>query len=330
MLRFEGGAKGRETFQKLADGLWGRGHPAKDAKGTRKVELGRVAWGMSACELLGAYGVAPDVAMTLEGRNATPGMGWIHYRIGDSEVYFLAELAGRAESIDATFRVDGRIPELWDAVDGSIREATTFEFVDGCTKVPLRFDPYDSVFVVFRKAASGGRSDGPNFPIWNERQRISGPWDVTFDAKWGGPEQPVRFDALTSWSDHSDPGIKYYSGKAVYRTSFKLDHDPADKPLAIELGQVKDIGIAKVILNGTCLGVVWRPPFRVDVTQAIKPGENELEVTVVNSWRNRLIGDCALPEYKRLTRTNIAVTKNWKLEPSGLLGPVILQMKNRP
>jgi len=329
-VSLEGGAEGRETFQKLADGLWGRGNPDKGAKGTRKVGLGRVAWGMPARELLAAHGVMPDVAMTLEDGNTTPGMDWIHYRIGDAEVYFLAELSGRAESLDATFRVDGRIPELWDAVDGSTGEATTFEFVEGCTKVPLRFDPYDSVFVVFRKAASSGQNGGPNFPTWHQRQRISGPWDVTFDAKWGGPERPVRFDILTSWSDHSDPGIKYYSGAAVYRTTFKLDRDPADKPLAIELGQVKDIGIAKVTVNGTCLGVVWRPPFRVDVTKAVKPGENELEVTVVNSWRNRLIGDRALPEDKRLTRTNIAVTNNWKLEPSGLLGPVVLQTKGTP
>ena len=170
------------------------------------------------------------------------------------------------------------------------------------------------------------RSDGPNFPTWQQTQSIAGPWDVTFDAKWGGPEQPVRFDSLTDWTEHSDPGIKYYSGKAVYRTTFKLDHDPAGKPLAIELGQVKDVGIARVRLNGTDLGVVWRPPFRVDVSKAVKPGENELEVMVVNSWRNRLIGDRELPEDKRLTRTNISVTKNWKLEPSGLLGPITLNI----
>jgi len=79
-------------------------------------------------------------------------------------------------------------------------------------------------------------------------------------------------------------------------------------------------------LNGADLGVVWRPPFRVAVTKAVKPGENELEIEVVNSWRNRLIGDRELPEDKRLTRTNISVTKNWELEPSGLLGPVTLNV----
>jgi hypothetical protein len=257
-------------------------------------------------------------------------LDWIHYRIGDADVYFLAELAGNASGVDATFRVDGRIPEFWDAVDGSVQEAATFKFVDGCTQVPLQFDPYGSIFVVFRKASSGDQSDGPNFPTWRQTQAIAGPWHVAFDATWGGPEQPVRFDSLTSWSEHSNPGIKYYSGKAVYSTTFKLDHDPAGNLLAIELGQVDDVGIASVKLNGTDLGVVWRPPFRVDVTKAVKPGENKLEVMVVNSWRNRLIGDRELPEGQRLTRTNISVTKNWKLESSGLLGPVRVAAVSSP
>ena len=95
-------------------------------------------------------------------------------------------------------------------------------------------------------------------------------------------------------------------------------------------GQVKDVGIARVTLNATDLGVVWRPPFRVDVTKAVRRGENKLEVTVVNSWRNRLIGDRELPENKRLTRTNINVDKSWKREPSGLLGPVHLQTAEMP
>ena len=201
--------------------------------------------------------------------------------------------------------------------------------------MPLEFGPYDSIFVVFRKKTKTGRNDGPNFPTWQAKQLIAGPWDVSFDPKWGGPKEPVRFDTLTSWIDHSDDGIKYYSGKAVYRTTLNIDNDPAGKPLAIELGQVKDVGMARVKLNGTDLGVVWRPPFRVDITKALKTGENKLEVMVVNSWRNRLIGDNKLPEDKRLTQTNIKVLertiskrrKKWELEESGLLGPVRILVK---
>ena len=153
---------------------------------------------------------------------------------------------------------------------------------------------------------------------------VPGPWDVTFDVARGGPEKPVRFDTLTDWTEHSESGIKYYSGKAVYRTTFKLDYDPVGNPLSIELGDVKDVGIARVRLNGEDLGVVWRPPFRAAISRGVKRGENKLEVTVVNSWRNRLIGDRELPEKQRFTQTNISVTKNWELESSGLLGPVRL------
>jgi len=140
----------------------------------------------------------------------------------------------------------------------------------------------------------------------------------------------VRFDTLTSWIDHSDPGIKFYSGKTTYRTTFNTGNDLKNKSLALELGQVLDIGIARVTLNGKDLGVTWRPPFRVDISKALKLGENKLDVTVVNSWRNRLIGDSKLPEEERLTKTNIKVLDRthskrrtkWELEESGLLGPV--------
>jgi len=330
-VSLEGGAKGKKLFQKLADGLWGQ--PASD-KGIRKVDKGRIAWGMKARELLDADGIAPDVAFEGE----ASGIDWIHYRIGERDVYFVAELDGKARSVNAIFRWEGRIPELWNAVDGSIREAATFKFVNGRTQVPLEFDSYGSTFVVFRKKSRSDRNDGPNFPTWQEKQLISGPWDVTFDAKWGGPKQPVRFDSLTSWTDHSDTGIKYCSGKAVYRTTFNIGNDLAGKPLAIELGQVLDVGIARVKLNGTDLGVVWRPPFRIDVTRAVKSGENKLEIMVVNSWRNRLIGDEKLSEDKRFTRTNIKVLERtrskrqpkWELEESGLLGPVKIMSLSKP
>jgi hypothetical protein len=323
-VSLEGGPEGRVLFATLASQLWGQ---SAIIRGVRKVGNGRIAWGMDARDLLCADGIAPDVSITSEDGTTSPGMDWIHYRIGDAEVFFLAELTGHTRSIEATFRTAGRTPELWDAVDGSLREAATFKLVDGCTRVPLEFDPYDSIFVVFRKASSGGRDDGPNHSTWQSTQSIAGPWEVTFDARWGGPQAPIRFDSLTDWTEHIDPRIRFYSGKAVYRTTFRLEREPAGKPVAVALGQVKDVGIARVRLNGTDLGVIWRPPFRVDVTQAVKPGENELEVTVVNSWRNRLIGDRDLPEEQRFTRTNIAVTENWKLEPSGLLGPVILQRR---
>jgi len=321
-VSLEGGAEGGKFFAGLADGLWGS---AAEAKGIRKVGAGRVAWGMNARELLREDGIAPDLAVTPSAGD----IDWIHYRIGDADVYFLAELAGKARSVDAAFRVDGKTPEIWDAVDGSIREASTYCSEKGVTRLPLELGAFDSLFVVFRKPTTETvRRTAPNPIAWQEAQVINGPWNVTFDSKWGGPAKPVRFDTLTDWSTHEDPAIKHYSGKAVYRTRFTLGKHLAGRPLALELGDVRDVGMARVKLNGTELGTVWRPPFRVNLVKSLKPGTHDLEIMVVNSWRNRLIGDASLPEDKRLTKTNVLVITNgpgkWQLESSGLIGPVKL------
>jgi alpha-L-rhamnosidase len=328
-VSLEGGETGVAEFRKLADGLWGKDAQATPTRGTKKVGAGRVAWGMSARELLRGDGIAPDLAATLKDGTNAPDIDWIHYRIGDAEVYFLAELAGKTQGIDAAFRVDGRIPELWDPVDGSIREASTYSSAKGITRMPLELGAYDSLFVVFRKSSPATeRGTGANSITWQQAQVITGPWEVAFDSKWGGPAKPVRFETLTEWTRHEDPAIRHYSGKAIYRTRFTLGEDLAGKPLALELGAVKDVGMARVTVNGTDLGIVWRPPFRVNLGKSLKPGAHTLEIMVVNSWYNRLIADASLPEDQRLTKTNVQVTVNgpgkWQPKPSGLLGPVIL------
>ena len=140
---------------------------------------------------------------------------------------------------------------------------------------------------------------------------------MSFDPKWGGPKS-VQFDKLVSWTNRSEEGIRYYSGTATYRTTF--DRPAADGRLAIDLGQVANI--AEVRLNGKNLGVVWAPPFRVEITAAVKPTGNQLEIDVVNTWYNRVVLDSTLPPEKRLTRTNVQLPKGSKPQESGLLGPV--------
>jgi hypothetical protein len=126
---------------------------------------------------------------------------------------------------------------------------------------------------------------------------------------------------LKSWTERAEPGIRHYSGTATYRMNF--DCPKAGNPLWLDLGNVREM--ARVRLNGTDLGVVWTPPFRVEVTGVVKPTGNQLEVEVVNFWPNRIIGDDALPKEQRLTQTNIRkLTKATALMPSGLLGPVQL------
>ena len=181
-----------------------------------------------------------------------------------------------------------------------------------------------------------------------QSMELTGPWEVRFDPKWGGPES-ATFDPLEDWSKRSEEGIRYYSGTASYRKTFTLSSQPSSlNRLFLDLGKVAVM--AEVKLNGHDLGILWKPPFRVEVTNALKPGENVLEVKVVNLWINRLIGDEQLPEDSqrngdgtlkgwpqwvndgkpsptgRLTFTSWRLwKKDDQLQESGLIGPVTLR-----
>ena len=182
-----------------------------------------------------------------------------------------------------------------------------------------------------------------------EPQEIAGPWELKFPPG-GGATQDVTLPKLVSWSEHGEPGVKYFSGTAVYRKVFALPaamHSPQSK-IFLDLGNVQVI--AGVKLNGRDLGILWKPPYRLDITAAVKPGLNRLVVGVTNLWINRMIGDEQLPEdsdrNKNGTlkawpqwldegkpsptgRHTFTSWRLWKkdspLQPSGLLGPVTLQ-----
>ena len=322
--------------KKLADELWG------DCDGKTVTEhmfgKGRVVWGKTVREVLGAHGVKPDFTYT--GAQPDAFLDWIHRSDDGTEIYFIANRMNRAEQALCTFRVSGMQPEQWDPVSGQRRDLPTFESKDGCTTVPLEFEPNGSTFIVFRNRgqASGIRSQdiaAVHFPKFEARQEITGPWTVQFDPQWfyptdglsGDPAKGLMtFDKLEDWTQRPEPAVKHFSGTAVYRKSFELA-DPSmignpSSAIHLDLGVVKDM--ARVKLNGKDLGVVWCHPWRVDITSAVKPGENQLEIEVVNLWPNRLAGDRALPETQRRTQTNIPIDPRKPLLPSGLLGPVRL------
>ncbi|VAX21056.1 Predicted alpha-L-rhamnosidase [hydrothermal vent metagenome] len=151
---------------------------------------------------------------------------------------------------------------------------------------------------------------------------VKGPWVVHFPPGWGAPDSAV-FKKLISWTKSNETGIKYFSGTASYSTTFKIDKKFINKETVIflNLGDVKEI--AEITLNGKDLGILWKPPFSLNVTSAIKSGQNKLIVRVINLWPNRIIGDQFLPKEKRFTFTNIGkFTKDSPLLISGLLGPV--------
>jgi hypothetical protein len=258
-------------------------------------------------------------------------LDYIHRATEDTDIYFIASPTNCWEEADCTFRVSGKTPELWDPVSGVIRMAAAFTKSDGRTTLPLRFAPYGSMFVIFRKSATqpARAAAHGNFPNLSSPQEITGPWTVQFDLKWGGPASVV-FEQLVNWTQRPEEGVRHYSGTATYRKTFEVPEAlrGQGRRLTLDLGDVRNL--AEVRLNGKNLGVLWALPFRVDVTDAIKPTGNSLEIEVVNFWPNRIIGDDSLPPEKRFTRTNIRkLTKDTPLMDSGLLGPVRLLVEER-
>jgi hypothetical protein len=233
--------------------------------------------------------------------------------------------------VEATcvFRVAGKVPELWDPLTGATDTLPAFRSEDGRTTVPLRFEPAQSWFVVFRKPATEDRSHGTErFSKPAVVQELTGAWTVTFDPQWGGPAQPVVFEKLEDWTKRTEDGIRFYSGTATYGKVFPCPPSVLSQRLYLDLGTVKHL--ARVRLNGHDCGVVWCAPWRVEISEAIRERDNQLEISVVNLWPNRLIGDQSLPADKRLTWTTWnPFQKDAPLLESGLLGPVRLLRTTR-
>jgi hypothetical protein len=190
--------------------------------------------------------------------------------------------------------------------------------------LPLDFTPCGSWFIVFRAPAAAHPATAKSNTLqFDPLAELTGAWTVRFDPRWGGPGA-VEFSTLTSWPTRSEPGIKFYSGTAVYTKTFDLPAASDKGRRFLDLGNVREL--AEIRVNGKSCGITWAPPFRVDITDAVKPTGNTLEVEVVNFWPNRVIGDAALPVAQRLTKTNVLELKaDTPLIESGLLGPVRLE-----
>jgi len=351
---------------KLADRIWGP-CDGRDVK-EHQYGDGKIIWGRSLREILDARGIGPDFGFTSrDSRQAD--LDYIHRRTEDADIYFVSNKSMEPVDVDCTFRVSGKLPELWDPVTSQMRRQLVYSSTERGTKVPLHLPPAGSIFVVFSEKDDGDhvisiegdsdsiellsdRNDGVKLRAWKNGsyvlktargrrartevddipapQEIEGPWEIRFPAGWGAPASRV-FDKLISWTDDSEDGVKYFSGIASYYKEFDLSEDQlqSDRRIYLDLGRVRFIG--DVYLNGRNLGILWQPPFRMDITWAAKPGTNKLVVEVANTWSNRLVGDAHSPEGQKYCRTNmtnsLTFERPWKDTPlleSGLLGPVRL------
>ncbi len=299
-------------FRSLADQLWGSGD------GERAYDRGKVYAGQTIGQALAALQVEPDFEYTKP--RADTKLLFVHRKLADGDVFWVNNRNKRVETLEASFRVQGKEAELWHADTGKV-ESAPYLIANGRTIVPLRLDPYDAVFVVFLKPAT---MQARALPRQSEAllATVEGPWAVSFQAERGAPAK-ITPDKLSSWSESADSGVKYFSGTGTYAKTIQVPADwmKSDARLWLDLGDVKNL--AEVSINGKPLGIVWKTPFRVDMTGTIKPGANELEVKVTNLWVNRLIGDQQPNAAKKFTYTTQQFYRaESPLLPSGLLGPV--------
>jgi hypothetical protein len=322
-----------QEVRRLAKEVWG----AVDGKSTKQRSLGKgqIIYGLTLHEVFAQLGLVPDVALVNAsnllcaaagagrlGLYEKGGIVFKHRTTGDSDIYFLANTSNAAAEVTVALRQTGRQPWLWDAVNGTMREAVAFRQVDGRTQIPLRLDASESVFVVLsgKLAPDAAGKATSNIPAKTDLATLDGPWTLHFEGQ-GAPEQIV-FNTLADWSTHTNPAIRNYSGTASYETTFHLPTQAAGKPLRLELGKV-DV-IATVEINGKTLGTVWTRPWEIDISAAVRPGENHLRIRVANTWNNRLVADASLPLAERQSYVSQPYTFDPKapLATSGLMGPV--------
>ncbi|RYX82941.1 hypothetical protein EON83_16960 [bacterium] len=465
-----------KEIEALASQIWGRADG--NSVTSSEVGKGRVIWGQPLEKVFASLGVTPDfISNTPSARLAE-----IHRKTGNTDIYFVSNQRQGSRDVECSFRVTGKVPELWNPDSGQLEDAPLYTESNGRTTLPLHLDPAGSVFVLFRRASNGthfvaaksaasaqnaatkaprlvivkamyeaidgaGGTDvtdkvranvensttlsitadnelfgdpasmhvkqlrveytldgipkttivqenqGLDLPVeldtttypayewtsdskgrqqlvgWNAGAvqlqisngktksvkvpataapaQISGPWALSFPPNWGAPAK-VQLDSLISWPKHSDPGVRYFSGTATYTKTLTLPASAIgpNKVVSLDLGKVRDI--ARIKLNGREVGVLWKPPYRVNLSDAARAGANQLEIEVTNQWPNRLIGDEQLPDDVEWNGDQLKGWPQWLLDgkpsptgrvtfttwhhwrkdspliESGLLGPVTL------
>jgi hypothetical protein len=301
-------------FTKLNNELFGEG------AGVHKVGKGTVYAGWNLKDVFESLHVPPDFDYTRPESDAR--LLFVHRKLADGDLYFVDNRRDRNEQVDAVFRVTGKAPELWHAETGQM-EPVSYKMADGRTTVPLNLEPWGTVFVVFRKATT---ETSLTLPRVTETllAALDGSWKLSFQPDRGAPPS-ITLDKLSSWSENRDAGVKYFSGTGTYAKT-------VDAPAAwfkngarvwLDLGDVRNL--AEVEVNGKPLGIVWHAPYRVDATEALKPGANEISIQVTNAWVNRLIGDQQPDAARKYTFADVKpYSANSPLLASGLLGPITI------
>jgi hypothetical protein len=308
----------QSEFDSIVNELW------SDNKSEKKVGKGKVYSGYTLPEVLESLVIKPDFTYS-KPLNDTEVL-YVHRQLSGADIYWVNNRKDRVEDLEATFRVSGKEAGVWHPETGFLEKAS-YSISDGVTMVQLHLEPNDAIFVVFRNKAKVNAFSTPEVTETNLTD-ITGPWEVSFESKVGKPFQ-ADFETLSPWNENSDVNIKYFSGTGTYTKTINIPAEwiNGEGNIFLDLGEGENL--AEVTINGKPMGIVWKKPFKIDVTNALKKGDNELQIKVVNLWVNRLIGDQQPNVKQTLTYTTMPFYRaNSPLKPSGLLGPVSLIKKN--
>ncbi len=318
-----------DEVRALAADIWG--DLDGESRTMRKVGKGTIIWGWPLDRVMAMQGIAKDFESN---KALDTDIAWAHRRDGAADIYYVANVSDRAQELETRFRVAGRAVEVFRPMTGVV-ESAAYSIDKDRTTVPLRLAQHEAAFVVFRGASSGTSRSVP-VSTFATLATVAGPWTVAFQPNLGAPAT-ADFAELESWTTNADAGIKYFSGTATYSKTISAaaDWSKSGSRVRLDLGRVGDI--AEVSVNGKPVGTVWAPPYRVDVTEALKPGENRIEVKVTNEWTNRIAGDREVPADKKvLAQAQDAAPgrggfggMQQPLPISGLLGPVTIVTETR-
>lgn len=291
-------------------------HDKKDVSIT-SIGKGRVVLTPYQASSFTNLGVEKDVEIL--SKNIDPStIVYTHKKLEDADVYFISNQTDKNLKLEASFNIIGEQPEIWSSTTGLISDARRGEFKNGRTTVWIELAANSSMFIVFRKKIDKYNRAFAKCLGDNSSFAIEGGWKLKFDTSLGGVSENIIMDSLQDLSKNSDFKIKYYSGTICYSNKFELDEV---SNVFVELDEIYNIATIKI--NGIECGTLWTKPYQLDISKAVEKGINTIEIEVVNTWHNRLIGDHAVPENKRVTFTTAPYRLEGKpLLPTGLVGEV--------
>lgn len=262
----------------------------------KKYGKGELFWGKKNEEVIKEIQAIPDVI--LGNTKEVDQLYFIHKHLKTDDIYYLTNQEECTRSLNLSFRITDKIPEIWNPVTGETTRVKKTKVNKTHTSFDYEFAPYGSTFVVFREKNTTNANKCTKVQTkLTSSIALNQDWTITFTDKRQKIENPIRTNQLFLWNESTNEKIKYYSGTAIYRTAFDISQKDlnASSSIVLHLGE-ELYNIASITVNGQKLGSVWAKPFEREIRRALCSGKNCIEIQVANTWINRIIGDEAIPD----------------------------------